>query len=335
MYFDSAAVVRIHLRTDEVVTGALLSSFTPGGEELWIDDGQLARVIPLRDIHEIKIPYPGTSIGVDVGHRVGGLAAVAYADKRGDDDNAEALMLGMLAGAVVGGLIGSRITRWITVAERSAGGTLKWIPEAPEMIPFPPGGHHLATTCIRGESTIPEELVAVVGTSARPFYTEIRKAWRVDRLAHRLIPASTDRLRCLNATWNTRLPLAPPQDAEAALTFTPSPGKARLYVYHEESYQDAFAEIPTEFDVTIDSAVVGRTSAGTFLFVDLAPGTHRVGVAAHDKKSLSIMMAGDSSYFVQLLHKRSVRGYRFGSVERMKPANGREAIWGARLVQLN
>ena len=76
----------------------------------------------------------------------------------------------------------------------------------------------------------------------------------------------------LVATACVSVPTAPPELQAVALTFKPSPGMARIYVYRAGG---AFGGA-SKFSVAIDSQIVGRTAAGTYLMVELAPGPHRV-----------------------------------------------------------
>src|SRR5213592_1847461 len=64
------------------------------------------------------------------------------------------------------------------------------------------------------------------------------------------------------------VPTAPPELQAVALPFKPSPGMARIYVYRAGG---AFGGA-SKLSVAIDSQIVGRTAAGTYLMVELAPG---------------------------------------------------------------
>ena len=159
VYFDSGAVVRMALRDGSVITGALLASITPGGEEFVIDvDKTGPRQVQVTDVQRLTIPWPGTSIWAANGFGLGGLAALAH-----DKDDDKLFVAGMLGGAVVGGAIGSRVTRWLTVARRSELGNLTWMPLGPELIPAT--DDPFATRCTRGAST--GRCARAAGTAAR------------------------------------------------------------------------------------------------------------------------------------------------------------------------
>ncbi len=68
------------------------------------------------------------------------------------------------------------------------------------------------------------------------------------------------------------VPTAPPELQAVALTFKPSPGMARIYVYRPGG---AFGGA-SKLSVAIDSQIVGRTAAGTYMMVEVRPGPHRV-----------------------------------------------------------
>ena len=101
----------------------------------------------------------------------------------------------------------------------------------------------------------------------------------------------------LVATACVSVPTAPPELQAVALTFKPSPGMARIYVYRAGG---AFGGA-SKLSVAIDSQIVGRTAAGTYLMVELAPGPHRVSSPTGENESaVSLDALADSIYFVTL-----------------------------------
>ncbi len=322
VYFDSGAVVRVQLRTADVMTGALLESVTPGGDELVLDLDKSVRLVRLSEIQQLKIPYPGTSIGADLGFRVGGIAALSH------DENDEYLfMAGMLAGAIVGGAIGSRVTRWLTVAKRSDFGNLTWMPEGPQFIPATYGLFN--TSCMRVDSA-GESLVALVDYTDGPFHTKILKAWAVDTVGHHMSPIPTTQVRCRNSSWETPLALASATEETRALRFTPSGGKALIYVHQRPSWGAQFPQL----DIVLDGRRAGRTSPGTYRVYEVDPGTHRIGALNHDDKAVAIDAAPDSVYFVRFREKRGVRHGSFGGVELVADrTRGQQMILAAQLLR--
>jgi hypothetical protein len=88
----------------------------------------------------------------------------------------------------------------------------------------------------------------------------------------------------------------------------------------------------SKLSVAIDSQIVGRTAAGTYLMVELAPGPHRVSSPTGENESaLSIDAVADSNYFVKLWPKMGFFSAHSG-MERMDPAEARSGIATARMV---
>jgi hypothetical protein len=328
VFFDSGAVVRAHLKNGDVVVGGLASSFAPGGDQLIIGRDAAARVVPLNTIHELKIPYAGTSIGVDLGFRVGFLVALAETD----DEDYGWHALGALAGALAGGVIGSRVTRWLTVAEEAGAGGVHWIPAAPTILPSPPGVSEFRVGCSTlGDTLLARELVAVVRSSEMAFHTEIDLTWEVDSATHRIVPVSSDGVRCRNPVWTTPLRLADLREEAAALTFTPSTGKARVYVYEQERWWQART---AQYDIHLDGKPVGRTSHGAYLMFEIDPGPHRLESPGHDERIASFDAAADSVYFVRVWSKSGFwGGVKFGGVALTDAVTGRRAILASQLVR--
>jgi hypothetical protein len=103
-----------------------------------------------------------------------------------------------------------------------------------------------------------------------------------------------------------------------ALTFTPSPGKARIYVYRPSRFVGSAARLT----VAIDSQVVGKTASGTFLMVEVDPGPHRIsGVTSESDRGVVIEALADSSYFFKLWPRMGVLSAQSG-IEPMDPVEG-------------
>lgn len=124
------------------------------------------------------------------------------------------------------------------------------------------------------------------------------------------------------------VPSAPPELQAVALTFKPSPGTARIYVYRPGG---AFAGA-AKLSVAIDSQVVGRTAAGTYMMVEVPPGHHRVSSpTGENESSVSLDTAADSTYFVKVWPKMGFFSAHSG-MERMDATEARRAIATARMV---
>jgi len=121
---------------------------------------------------------------------------------------------------------------------------------------------------------------------------------------------------------------APPELAVTALTFTPDSGKARIYVFRPDRLFGSTAYLP----VAVDRLVVGKTSAGTFVMLDIEPGRHRVSSPTLENESATVIEAvADSIYFFKVWPKMGVFAAHSG-IERMTDAAGATAVRGARMV---
>ena len=81
-----------------------------------------------------------------------------------------------------------------------------------------------------------------------------------------------------------------------------------------------------------DGQMVGKTASGSFLMVEVNPGSHRVsGLSSESDQGITIAALADSSYFVKIWPKMGVASARSG-VEQMDPVEGRRAVQGARMV---
>ena len=132
----------------------------------------------------------------------------------------------------------------------------------------------------------------------------------------------------LVATACVSVPTAPPELQAVALTFKPAPGMARIYVYRAGG---AFGGA-SKLSVAIDSQIVGRTAAGTYLMVELTPGPHRVSSPTGENESaVTLDAVADSIYFVKVWPKMGFFSAHSG-MERMEPAEARAGIATARMV---
>jgi hypothetical protein len=121
---------------------------------------------------------------------------------------------------------------------------------------------------------------------------------------------------------------APPELGVTALTFTPSPGKARLYVYRPSRLVGSGARLK----VAVDSQFVGKTASGTFLMVEVDPGSHRIsGPSSESDRGVTIEALPDSSYFFKLWPKMGFMSAQSG-IEQVDPVEGRREIQESRMV---
>lgn len=121
---------------------------------------------------------------------------------------------------------------------------------------------------------------------------------------------------------------APPELMATAKSFTPTPGKSRIYVYRPSRFVGSMARLK----VAIDSQVVGKAASGTFLMVEVDPGSHRVsGLSSESDRGVELEALPDSCYFFKLWPKMGLVSAQSG-LELMDPAEGRKAVEASRMV---
>ena len=121
---------------------------------------------------------------------------------------------------------------------------------------------------------------------------------------------------------------APAELGVRALTFRPSPGKARIYVYRPSKLVGSAARLK----VAIDSQLVGKTASGTFLMVEVVPGTYRVsGLTSESNRGVEVVAQPDSSYFFKLWPRVGFMSAQSG-LEQVAAVEGMEAVRTLRMV---
>lgn len=272
--------------------GALLTSFAPGGEEMTLcNDRQGAcSTFPMGAVSELRYRSNGAGQGAMAGLYTGMLVGVAV------DTVGPGLVFGGLVGGVAGWFLGSVVTTWPTVATRG-GGRLLWSP-GPMIIPEPSFREKFLTACARGDSLPRADLVAVVRSTRGPYHADVRRAWLVDAAVGRLVPVSTDGIRCRNESWLALAAVdslrAPAESASSALRFTATPGKARLYLYHVNSF------IHDPFVIMVDTQVIGPLRYDRYVTIEVDPGRHRLG-AVGLSDSVTFEAQADNVHFIKIM----------------------------------
>jgi uncharacterized protein DUF2846 len=127
------------------------------------------------------------------------------------------------------------------------------------------------------------------------------------------------------------VPSASPELSVSALTFTPEPGKSRIYVYRPSRFVGSAARLK----VAVDSQFVGKTGDGTFMMIEVDPGHHLVhGLSSESDRGVEFEALPDSTYFFKLWPKMGFMSAQSG-IEAMDPAEGRRAVQEARMVPAN
>jgi hypothetical protein len=82
------------------------------------------------------------------------------------------------------------------------------------------------------------------------------------------------------------------RDAELK-AFKPSPDKAQLYVYRNESFGAAI-----KMTVLLDGRILGDTAAKTYLYSEIEPGNHRLTSKTENDSVLDFTAVGGRIYYV-------------------------------------
>lgn len=121
---------------------------------------------------------------------------------------------------------------------------------------------------------------------------------------------------------------APHELTVSALTFAPSPGKARIYVYRPSRLFATAARLK----VAIDSQFIGKAASGSFLMVEVDPGPHRIsGLSSESDRGVILEAMADSSYFFKLWPRVGFMSAQSG-IELVDPVVGRREVQKSRMV---
>jgi hypothetical protein len=193
---------------------------------------------------------------------------------------------------------GRYVLRLDTLAAGSEPRFPRWIEADTVTLTTPGENTVLATECWRGDTVSRGDLVALVREAETQYLLDVIESWALDRSAMRIEAVPTDGIQCRNSDRHSLLPGVPRELRNSALTFRPSPGKARIYAAltsPDFAMQHAIAKF------AIDSQLVGRLDGGSFLMVEIEPGRHRLSSPAWRAESVMMLdVAPDSSYFVEL-----------------------------------
>lgn len=89
------------------------------------------------------------------------------------------------------------------------------------------------------------------------------------------------------------VPMGDPAKDAALKTFNAPQGKAAVYVYRNETFGTA-----VKMPVVLDDKVIGDTAAKTYLYEEVAPGTHHLVSKAENDSTLSFDAAAGKVYYV-------------------------------------
>jgi len=115
-------------------------------------------------------------------------------------------------------------------------------------------------------------------------------------------------------------------DAKAK-TFAPTPGKANLYIYRNESMGGA-----VKMTVLMDGQLAGDTAAETFILKTVAPGAHTLISKTENDASLTVNTVAGKNYFIWQEVKMGVMSAR-SKLQEVDAATGMAAVKECKLVQ--
>lgn len=90
-----------------------------------------------------------------------------------------------------------------TLADSLPSARRTWIRVQEVHVPAPPTGYRIATECSYHDSLATGRVVAIVRATQTERYTDVRRAWRLDRNAFRILATDTKGLTCANPGWGT------------------------------------------------------------------------------------------------------------------------------------
>ncbi len=138
---------------------------------------------------------------------------------------------------------------------------------------------------------------------------------------------TTTLLLLLTAAGCATVPLGSAAADRSAKSFTPSAGKAGLYVYRPSRFVLSALAV----SVQLDGRALGMTKAGTYLHTELAPGGHTVLSLGEDASPVVVDVQAGKNYF---FHQEVAFGSQAArtSLLPVDEATGREAVLDSRLA---
>ncbi|HSN91946.1 MAG TPA: hypothetical protein VLS93_12015 [Anaeromyxobacteraceae bacterium] len=122
------------------------------------------------------------------------------------------------------------------------------------------------------------------------------------------------------------VPMAPPERDLAAKQFLPTPGKANLYVFRDETFGAA-----VKMSLVLDGRMFGDTAARTFLLTTVDPGRHVLVSKAENDARLEFDAAPGANVFVWQEVKMGVLMAR-SKLHLIDEASGRERVNSCKLA---
>ncbi len=120
--------------------------------------------------------------------------------------------------------------------------------------------------------------------------------------------------------------LAPESLDRAAKQFSPLPDKANIYL----TRTNLFLGSGVLLQVYLDRQLVGSIAPGTYLLLEVEPGTHRIAVVTQENQDVETITAErGQNYFVDVNPEFGLRSARAG-LQKLSPEEGRKAVQNAK-----
>jgi hypothetical protein len=125
------------------------------------------------------------------------------------------------------------------------------------------------------------------------------------------------------------VPKAPPALDVEAKSFSPSEGKARLYVVRPDAMMGAAVVL----HVIVDGRELGSTARGTYLMTEVEPGAHTVGSrTAENADQERVTAEAGRCYFFVIRPRMGFLAARVG-LEAVSEGEGRKEVTRAKRAQ--
>lgn len=121
--------------------------------------------------------------------------------------------------------------------------------------------------------------------------------------------------------------MATPQQDAAVKTFAVPKENAGIYIYRNETMGSA-----VKMEVAVDGMPIGKTTAHTFLYKEVAPGTHTLTSSAENTSTLVIDAKPGTLYYVWQEVKMGIM-YARTKLNLVDEAEGKKGVLETKLAE--
>jgi hypothetical protein len=123
------------------------------------------------------------------------------------------------------------------------------------------------------------------------------------------------------------VPMASAEQDQAGKAFVAKGGKARIYLYRNETFGAA-----VKMAVSFDGKTVGQTASKTYYFWDVDPGKHTVASLTENTPTLEVNAQSNGIYYVWQEVKMGAFAPR-SSLQLVDEATGKKGVQECKLAQ--